>query len=64
MWSSSPINQDLREIEDERIAAFCEYIAAVHESCFPERCHLVKMEALFMEEMVRSIDRVPSNNKD
>ena len=44
-----------RRLQMERIAAFREYIADVHEGRFPERCHLVEMDAQFLAEVVRSI---------
>jgi 3-methyl-2-oxobutanoate hydroxymethyltransferase len=39
----------------ERLAAFREYIADVNEGRFPERGHLVEMEAPFLDEVVRSL---------
>ena len=44
-----------RRLQQERIAAFREYIADVNESRFPERSHLVEMDAAFLDEVVRSI---------
>ncbi len=44
-------------LQQERIAAFREYIADVQESRFPERCHLVEMEAPLLDEVQRSIVR-------
>ena len=44
-----------RRLQMERIAAFREYIADVHEGRFPERCHLVELDAQFLAEVVRSI---------
>ena len=44
-----------RRLQQERIAAFREYIADVHQARFPERCHLVEMEAPLLDEMVRSL---------
>ena len=44
-----------RHLQAERIAAFREYIADVIEGRFPERCHLVEMDAQFLDEVVRSI---------
>jgi len=44
-----------RRLQQERIAAFREYIADVHEGRFPERSHLVEMEAPLLDEAVRSI---------
>ena len=48
-----------RRLQEERIAAFGEYIADVKEGRFPERCHLVEMEAKLFEQVVRS---VPARN--
>jgi len=42
-------------LQQERIAAFREYIADVHESRFPERGHLVEMEAPLLGEVMRSV---------
>jgi 3-methyl-2-oxobutanoate hydroxymethyltransferase len=47
-------------LQQERIAAFREYSADVHEGRFPEHCHLVEMEASFLDEVVRSIGAAPS----
>ena len=44
-----------RRLQQERIAAFREYIADVNESRFPERSHLVEMDEAFLDEVVRSI---------
>lgn len=44
-----------RRLQEERIAAFGEYIADVKEGRFPERCHLVEMDAKLLDEVVRSI---------
>ncbi len=44
-----------RRLQQERIAAFSEYIADVREGSFPARSHLVEMEASFLDEVVRSI---------
>ena len=43
-----------RRLQSERIAAFREYIADVNEGRFPERSHLVEMEAKFLDEVRRS----------
>src|SRR5258706_12736215 len=42
-------------LQQERIAAFREYIADVKESRFPERSHLGEMEVPLIEEVMRSI---------
>jgi len=44
-----------RRLQAERLAAFREYIADVQEGRFPERSHLVEMEAPLLDEAVRSI---------
>jgi hypothetical protein len=41
-----------RRLQEERIAAFSEYIADVKEGRFPERCHLVEMDAQVLDEVV------------
>jgi 3-methyl-2-oxobutanoate hydroxymethyltransferase len=48
-----------RRLQAERIAAFREYIADVQEGRFPERSHLVEMEAPFLDEVVREIGGAP-----
>lgn len=44
-----------RRLQEERIAAFSEYIADVKEGRFPEKRHLVEMDAQLLEELVRSM---------
>lgn len=44
-----------RRLQQERIAAFSEYIADVKEGRFPEPRHLVEMDAPLLDEVVRSI---------
>ena len=44
-----------RRLQEERIAAFREYIADVNEGRFPERCHLVEMDSKLLDEVVRSL---------
>ena len=46
-----------RKMQQERIAAFREYVADVQGGRFPERGHLVEMEAPLLDEVVRSIGR-------
>ena len=48
-----------RRLQEERVAAFTEYIADVKEGRFPDRCHLVEMDAKLLDEVVRS---VPARN--
>ena len=45
-----------RRLQVERIAAFSEYIADVKEGRFPDRGHLVEMDARVLAEVVRSPD--------
>jgi 3-methyl-2-oxobutanoate hydroxymethyltransferase len=44
-----------RRLQQERIAAFSEYIADVNEGRFPEPCHLVGMEPEVLDQVVKSI---------
>jgi 3-methyl-2-oxobutanoate hydroxymethyltransferase len=44
-----------RRLQQERIAAFGEYVADVREGRFPEQCHLVEMEPQLLDEVVRSV---------
>jgi 3-methyl-2-oxobutanoate hydroxymethyltransferase len=44
-----------RRLQEERIAAFSEYVADVKAGRFPERCHLVEMDAKLLDEVARSI---------
>lgn len=46
---------EYRRLQDERLAAFREYIADVNEGRFPERSHLVEMETELLDEVVRSV---------
>jgi len=48
-----------RRLQQERLAAFREYIADVHEGRFPQRSHLVEMEAALLEEVTRSLAAPP-----
>jgi 3-methyl-2-oxobutanoate hydroxymethyltransferase len=48
--------EEHRRLQQERIAAFREYIADVKEGRFPERCHLVEMEEETLREVMRSPD--------
>lgn len=47
---------EYRRLQDERIAAFKEYVADVHEGRFPEDCHLIEMKDEFLNEFVESIE--------
>jgi len=53
-----------RRLQQERLAAFREYIADVSEGRFPERSHLVEMEAPLLDEVVRALGGAPSTNRD
>ncbi|HEY0552533.1 MAG TPA: 3-methyl-2-oxobutanoate hydroxymethyltransferase [Verrucomicrobiae bacterium] len=44
-----------RRLQEERIAAFREYIADVKEGRFPERSHLVEMDEELLDEAVRTM---------
>src|SRR5947207_1778417 len=44
-----------RRLQEERIAAFREYIADVNEGRFPEPDHLVEMDSKLLDEVVRSL---------
>ena len=50
-----------RRLQLERITAFSEYIADVREGRFPERSHLVEMEAPLLDEVVRVLGGAPPN---
>ena len=54
-----------RRLHRERIAAFREYIADVKEGRFPERGHLVEMEAPLLDEVVRALGgAAPQDGKE
>lgn len=48
--------EENRRLQQERIAAFREYMADVAEDRFPERCHLVEMDEKLLEEAVKEIE--------
>ena len=52
-----------RRLQAERIAAFREYAADVQGGRFPERSHMVEMEAPLLDELERAIGGVPPNNQ-
>ncbi len=52
-----------RRLQQERLAAFREYIADVNEGRFPERGHLVEMEAPLLDEVVGSLGGACLNNQ-
>jgi 3-methyl-2-oxobutanoate hydroxymethyltransferase len=47
--------EEYRRLQNERIAAFSEYIADVNENRFPEREHLTEMDAALLDELKRSV---------
>ena len=61
---SGNIAAEHRHLQAERLAAFREYIADVQAGHFPERSHLVEMEAPFLDEVVRSIGGTPPNHQE
>ena len=48
-------SEEHRRLQAERIAAFGEYIADVKEGRFPERSHLVEMDAELLADVVKSL---------
>lgn len=48
--------EEHRRLQQERIAAFREYIGDVNEGRFPERCHLVEMKEELLDDVRRSIE--------
>jgi len=46
--------EEHRRLQQERIAAFGEYIADVNAGRFPERSHLVEMDAKLLDEVIQS----------
>ena len=44
-----------RRLQAERVAAFGEYIADVNTGRFPDRSHLVEMDAKLLDEVVKSL---------
>ena len=46
---------EYQRLQQERMAAFREYIADVQNGQFPERRHLVEMEAPLLEDVIRSL---------
>jgi len=48
--------EENRRLQRERVAAFSEYIADVREGRFPERGHLVEMDATILQDVIRSLD--------
>ena len=54
--------EEHRRLQRERIAAFGEYIADVKEGRFPEKSHLVEMDAGVLEEFLRAPDGPGANS--
>ncbi len=52
-----------RRLQQERLAAFHEYIADVQEGRFPERSHLVEIDAPLLDEVARSLGAAPADNQ-
>jgi 3-methyl-2-oxobutanoate hydroxymethyltransferase len=48
-----------RRLQQERIAAFREYISDVKEGRFPDRGHLVEVETAVLDEMLRALGSKP-----
>jgi 3-methyl-2-oxobutanoate hydroxymethyltransferase len=44
-----------RRLQQERIAAFAEYIADVNEGRFPERSHLIEMDDATLQQVIRDV---------
>ena len=47
-------SEEHRRLQVERVAAFGEYVADVSAGLFPERSHLVEMDAKLLDEVVKS----------
>jgi 3-methyl-2-oxobutanoate hydroxymethyltransferase len=48
--------EEYRRLQQERVAAFGEYVADVQEGRFPEEGNLVEMEESSLEEVVRGVE--------
>ena len=48
-------SEEHRRLQAERVAAFAEYVADVNAGRFPERSHLVEMDAKLLDDVVRSV---------
>jgi 3-methyl-2-oxobutanoate hydroxymethyltransferase len=48
--------EENRRLQQERIAAFGEYVSDVKEGRFPERSHLVEMDDHLLAEVTQSIE--------
>ena len=51
---------EYRRLQDERLAAFREYVADVQTGQFPEPCHLVAMDPQLLEEVKRTLGVGPA----
>ncbi len=49
-----------RRLQQERIAAFREYVADVQDGRFPARGHLVEMDAPLLDEVARAVGAAPA----
>ena len=47
--------EEYGRLQRERVAAFGEYISDVQEGRFPERCHLIEMDAEVLDEVIGRI---------
>jgi 3-methyl-2-oxobutanoate hydroxymethyltransferase len=56
--------EEHRRLQAERTAAFREYIVDVQEGRFPDRGHLVEMDAGLFEEVTRSLGDAPSSKQE
>jgi len=52
---------EYQRLQQERIAAFREYIADVQDGRFPDRAHWVEMEAGLLEQAMRELGDSPAN---
>lgn len=50
-----------RRLQEERLAAFSEYVADVNSGRFPERSHLVEMDGALLDELVRELNLASTN---
>lgn len=48
--------EEYRRLQDERLAAFKEYVADVNEGRFPERCHLSEMKPELLDQAIGEIE--------
>ncbi len=55
--------EEHRRLQQQRVAAFSEYIAEVKDGTFPGSSHLVEMEAELLGEVMRSVRGEPPEGK-